>query len=306
MNRLALLPLALLLALAMTACSDDSSDGGGGGGGVKLDSPSDRKLSDFSEEEIKDACDELDKQTDAALSPQQVHRITCAYAGILFGAFDEEDPVGACQMTYDACIADPDAFLNEEPGEEDDECGLDPVDCDATVGQLEDCADEQIAALRQLANGINCQTALTAGPTELGPACTELMNECPDLFGDGNNGGPNNGGPNNGGPNNGEPEVEFPSHGGGCGGSTFDFDVEVRGEVDRVELTLTLGDATEVHPLTRGEDTEDGLATWAVSFQSTGTFVAGESTAFACGDDYIQSFRAYAADAEVACAGDGC
>ncbi len=81
----------------------------------------------------------------------------------------------------------------EDEQEEEVDCTLARAalaDCDATLGEIEDCVSQQLAMRsREMAGwrALDCSNTIEdianiGGDTDLSPACDELQQECPILF----------------------------------------------------------------------------------------------------------------------------
>ena len=92
----------------------------------------------------------------------------------------EEGP--SCDEIYSACIAAP-----AQPIEgEEDSCNADKViGCDATVSQLEACAEEQANFFREMSSltcsDLNDPSAAAGMEIDASGACAELAMVCPEL-----------------------------------------------------------------------------------------------------------------------------
>lgn len=276
--------LALLLMLGAVAMASACGDDDGDSGSATVDSglPEDKKISDLDEQEVEALCDAAESATEDLIGPE----FQCVAVALFFGVFSED--AEACQTTFDLCSADPEQFLEDsgfepDPEEGDDECNIDdiPEDCDATVGEIEACLNEQVAFLQGLTRNFQCAELLAdfdgeSNPLEPnGPACQVLEQKCPGFIEDDDDA--NNAFPNN------DDGAEFGISGSGldCGGDTMGLEAFVTGEATSVEVELYIGDNVEVHPLTL-DSTNNGEQTWNVRLNTTGTFEAGVSTSFNC------------------------
>lgn len=267
------LTLLLMMGVAfmMPACGDDDDDGGGGAGVEPVDTglPDDKTLSDLDEGDQEAICDAID----GLVGPE----VQCVGAALFIGIFSED--AAACQATFDACIADPEQFAEDNELEPDDEeeCSVDeiPEDCSATVGELEACFSEQAAAIQSLINNFQCAELLASegealgALEELGPACQAVEEKCPGIFDDGDDDFNNDSG------------FFFSGSGKGCGGDVLSLSADITGEATSVEIEIYIGDEAEIHPMNLESD-ENGEQFWSVALETNGTFEAGVSTAFNC------------------------
>ena len=284
-HRLLIAGSALVFLLCAPACSDD--DGGGGGSDSPI--PHDTVIADLDDEQVEYACNELEPSNSPTADEE--HRLNCALVGVFEGIF-AEDAVAACQAAFDGCLADPNAFSDDEFTET--ECLLEDSTCQATVGTLLRCAEEQANQLREFARNFDCETAIAdaqaGNTTEPGPGCLALAEQCPEFFGgslpgDGVMGGPK-----------------------ACILGDWSFQVTVTAQgVDRVEVEMRFGDMVETHPMVKDSEVVDR---WEVELRAPSEYVAGESSAIDCDEalrELETTYRAYDSNGiQVGCQGPGC
>lgn len=158
--------------------------GGNPGGEIDVsDGNEETLISDLTGDEIQAFCEEVTAQVGDVISEEVLTQVNCIGLAIFTGIFDE-DPAGACQTAYDACIASP------PPVEEGEPCSAEPIpDCMVTIGQAEACLNAQLAAVNELASSFDCadlaELDIGGGEEEDEPAeCMGLAEACPTLFGD--------------------------------------------------------------------------------------------------------------------------
>lgn len=134
------------------------------------------------------ACDALEATYANALSEDEGIAFACGLQAIITGLFDENDPEGACRTAHDACLADPDAFVEEEPG--DDVCPLiEQPECTATLGEIEACIQFGLQTVLAFNAAFDCGTledALNMPPMNEPDenACDIVEMQCPGLLSD--------------------------------------------------------------------------------------------------------------------------
>ena len=175
---------ALVLAGALTGC---------GGGSTDVDSglPEDKPANELTEDETETLCDAYADGVSQKLTQVDV----CAFAGYFAAALtyslaggDVEDLQAGCVAARDACDENPEEAQPEAP-----EClSGDTVQesCEATVGQLEDCFNDQSDAIAAGMEVPSCESLTIDGleeylenageQTEPTPACEAVAEDCPD------------------------------------------------------------------------------------------------------------------------------
>jgi hypothetical protein len=106
--------------------------------------------------------------------------------GCYYGAITQSETEEACQIIFDACIAEP----NTDPVV--DECADAGSDLDTlpecasmvTVGEIADCSSASQAAITTLVNSIDCSTPAEDLTEPAQPAqCAAIDEKCPGLLG---------------------------------------------------------------------------------------------------------------------------
>ncbi|MEZ4461648.1 MAG: hypothetical protein R3E66_18380 [bacterium] len=120
----------------------------------------------------------------ANLSEQETAQIGCFLSGAFTAAFGEPatdaEAQMLCQDSYDECIANPEPTNNTN-----NDCTFDVTNCDATIGELEGCIEEQTATLKALASASCSDLTVNSEPPGLDDPtiCQDLEAACPNLFG---------------------------------------------------------------------------------------------------------------------------
>jgi hypothetical protein len=163
--------LAGLCVAAVTGCGSDDDDGGGtggtGGGGGSGGSgiAADKMLSDLTDDEAMQLCED----NKAAL--QAILDAACTIIGL--GEADE----ASCTTARDDCAAGLAADGGNPVVDCTDPTVVDYGSCTATVGELQDCKDEVVT----YSNSLDCSQA---GNVPDAPACAQsLQDKCPDVLG---------------------------------------------------------------------------------------------------------------------------
>lgn len=171
---------------------------------------SELKVSDMSDEEAATFCEEGEAFEEDASDTME--ELGCIFAAAFGAAFSEEgQEVQACEQTYDACMSGEMENM-DEGAEYDDTCDIEEMDrsnCDATVGQIIACAEEELEKMEQVVSDFSCSDIADEDAAmeeeEMGPACQAVEDVCPGYMSDemssGNMGGGNMGGGNMGGNN---------------------------------------------------------------------------------------------------------
>lgn len=145
--------------------------------------PADTPISDLDAQQQTALCMLGEQQIAAAFSDDDLSAIVCATFGLLGGAFDMQNPVQACQMAYDQCLGQP-LMTEENP------CPVDEhPDCSATLGQFEQCLNEQAVGFRFLADEFECALVTAEEPppglADGGtPTCDAIEALCPGFIED--------------------------------------------------------------------------------------------------------------------------
>ncbi|AKU96504.1 hypothetical protein AKJ09_03168 [Labilithrix luteola] len=196
--------LASLLAIA-GGCSSGSEGGSGAGAVSSVDSS--KRVDSLSDAEAKQYCEDGQSYTTSQMKALDTKRIGCGFtaqftAGI--GAQSDADAQAKCRTQFDECMNKPDDAGDAGTGdaETDDSCASfknQTQGCSATVGEMNQCVADQIAALKALAGKDFCadakvrtQSDQPGSPVATPASCTALASKCPSLFGgtdDSSNGG---------------------------------------------------------------------------------------------------------------------
>ncbi|MBM4353241.1 MAG: hypothetical protein FJ109_05500 [Deltaproteobacteria bacterium] len=176
-----------VVLLGLTACG-----GGGGGGGTTVNLGDDGKVaSTMTEAEAENACKAVSAQMWRSEGNAGGKHVTCLAVGS-FAKAAANDDVKACQDAYDACMAKPD----EESGDDCGDAFDDLTDCKATLGEIEDCMNDQVAAIEEAfaeAKKVNCSSTeeefkvlgdLFETDEEPTAACKLVEEKCPSMVED--------------------------------------------------------------------------------------------------------------------------
>jgi hypothetical protein len=183
--------LALLAAFGLSSC-----DSGDSGSGTTIDLGSNSKVaSSLSEAEAIEACEKATAKMESQATGGDDKHLICLTAGLIAKAFSN-DSVDVCNQAYDECMtAEPEEGNGMGDGESGDDCAdtyEDLQDCDATLGEIEACLNDMMAAgeaANEQLKGLSCSSSqeeleavMNEEPDE--PAsCTTLNKKCPDLLG---------------------------------------------------------------------------------------------------------------------------
>jgi hypothetical protein len=183
--------IAACFGLIIGAC--DSSDGGS-----EIDLGSDDKVaSTLTEAEATAACKKVETQfAEGGDDTAQKHTI-CLTTGLFAKAFAGDD-ASVCQTAYDECMAaEPGAPTggDDEPGDDCDDAAKDLENCNATLGEIEGCFNDLMAAQDAAYEGLlalscnSTQEEIDAlqedGDLEQPASCKALEDKCPGLMGEG-------------------------------------------------------------------------------------------------------------------------
>jgi hypothetical protein len=141
MKRIALVAAAMLFAGVM-AC-----DGGDDGGGSTVDLGNDSTVaSSLTPVEAEQKCELVQEKMEKVAESSDAKHATCLLSGVFAMAFGGDDPA-VCQQTYDACMAQP--LEQEDDGDDCKDAYKDLENCTATLGEIEACMNDSIAAQKQ-------------------------------------------------------------------------------------------------------------------------------------------------------------
>lgn len=159
----------------------DAPSGGGGGRISSGVSPGER-LDSLSSSEQDALCEATFEFLDSLLGNSGFGQIDCIVNGLQVAAFEEGDPVEACEEFVEDC--EPDSTeLDFDSGN----CMVDvESDCRATVADFEACLNDSVDALDQAFSGISCDFAgdpdAPVTPSAATPAsCARLDDLCPEI-----------------------------------------------------------------------------------------------------------------------------
>ena len=134
------------------------------------------------------ACDALETTFANALPEAETTAFACAVQALFVGLFAEGNAQGTCQMAYDACLADPEGVIEEEPAEP---CPLiEQPACTATLAEIEACISDGLAAIVAFNDAFSCALVDEIDPEgmegmdEGSPACDLVEMKCPGLLSD--------------------------------------------------------------------------------------------------------------------------
>ena len=145
--------------------------------------PADTPIGELDAQQQTALCMLGEQQIAAEFSDDDLNAIICATFGFLGGAFDMQNPVQGCQMAYDQCLGQP-LMTEENP------CPVDEhPDCMATLGQFEQCLNEQAVGFRYLADEFSCELVTAEEPppglADNGtPTCDAIEALCPGFIED--------------------------------------------------------------------------------------------------------------------------
>lgn len=168
--------ITIHLSALLLLCPACDSGGGGGGGGSITGLDSDLVIAEIPEAEQVAACEQLRDYSNDAVASDMRH-MTCLGAALEMlmdsGRAPDPDAMKApCQEAYDACLSEPAPLAASEPCDHDEEC-------QASVGEVEACMKDQIAAVHTWVDN-------TVGPyscSDLSGLFTYIL-ENPDGIGD--------------------------------------------------------------------------------------------------------------------------
>ena len=188
--RLRIIGPAIVLATLMGACSSDSDDGLFVSSGL----PQDKLLSDLDETEAQQLAD----ARTANVQQPEVREAFCTLTSVLTTVFsrtfnfsaqaDVPDP--SCEQLVAQCEREP--FGSGDAGADADaDAEFQDMlsECDATVGELENCLDAGLQQLVDSTSQVTCENLEEDGaPPDLGEAlatpaeCEALEEQCPSVI----------------------------------------------------------------------------------------------------------------------------
>lgn len=174
--------LCLLISAAMTGAfgCDDDDDGGFVSSGVS----SSKQLDELTEAEARDMCEEFTSAPGEVFDKEALCRIASFSAARVVA--NSED---LCRTTYDICmgssLTDAASILPKLAGDIYD-CDPDDFDedgeyhtCDATVGELERCANDLIAAYDSMIVQMTCDNLGALDWPDRPHSCEVVEEKCP-------------------------------------------------------------------------------------------------------------------------------
>jgi hypothetical protein len=174
----AFLPL-FALSLALSACKQDEPTVDSGVTESKLGS-------DLTPAEQDQLCEAVFDFTAEIITPAEAKRAACTFEAVLYVQLNGGD-AAACATLRDGCIDKPD-----EPGTEPAMCtlGIDWASCMATVGEIEDCREENARATITALKSIDCakieeykNDPPEMGEPQLGEKCSLAQAKCASVLG---------------------------------------------------------------------------------------------------------------------------
>ena len=185
-HEITVLAAVAVLFIGMMACD---GGGGDGGGGTNVDLGDDGKVaSSMSQAEAEQACKSVSAQMKKAYEEAGGEHLTCLAMASFAKAMAGGD-VAACQQSYDSCMENPD----EESGDDCEEAYEGFKDCNATLGEVEACMNDQIAAMEEgyaEAKKLNCSSTeeelkalgeMFGSEEEISQACKTVQEKCPSM-----------------------------------------------------------------------------------------------------------------------------
>ena len=200
-----LLPLAIvgtvassLFAVACTSSTDGS--GGGSGPGAVSDVDSSKAVNNLSDSEVKEYCEDGKRYSEAQLAGIDLKKIGCGISAQLlasYGAENDADAQAKCRTQFDECMKQPTENTGADAGAQEDDCAAfkeQVANCNATVGEVNQCVADQTAALKALSAKDFCAEAKAMSndtppnTTAFQPpaSCKAIQSKCPSLAGTAN------------------------------------------------------------------------------------------------------------------------
>jgi hypothetical protein len=169
MNRpLRLLAAAGLPALLAVACGSPIS-------GL----PPDLALEEMSQEQAVTMCEAMQRYVDDQISDAEAKAIACRFVATFAAAFAvTEERTGACQAAYDECLAS----AAEDADNTDCSEARPPSSCTSTTSEVEECFADTVAAYKELAASISCESIVEdlgeEGNNEEPASCANISDSC--------------------------------------------------------------------------------------------------------------------------------
>ncbi len=135
--------LAALFAAALTGC-----------GGFSSGLPKDSVLQDLTSDEAKQLCEEEVEFYEKQLDEDFGKKFGCYVLAVMFAGFDE-DPAAACEENYEECLEDE---------TEHDPCDGVEYPFSETVGEYEDCVNDQIEVSKDFQSEAKDQMTFACDP----------------------------------------------------------------------------------------------------------------------------------------------
>ncbi len=170
-SRNIMLVIYLVFLLIISGCGGDFSS---------LDS--ELQVSEMSDDEVATYCEEEADYFRSSISESKIKDIECMSLGIEEAMYGDGQ-VSTCEQSYNSCLNSSMEIPEYSPS-----CQLQYIDrstCDVTLGQVQDCAREEVGEINQIASQMSCD--MVQNPPDdtfrdgFGPACQELYDNCPDF-----------------------------------------------------------------------------------------------------------------------------
>lgn len=159
----------LIMSTSLMACNR----------GLDLGPSEDTKVSELSDAEAQEACDNLEAYYNDQIPEEEQKRVACTTAGLLAAAFTgastDEELQSACAEARDQCLM---GEVTEEGGEST--CSFKDSSCMATVGDVEVCLEASVQATADAFAEIKCEN-LTVSTMEEMEEETQEIAECASL-----------------------------------------------------------------------------------------------------------------------------
>ena len=209
MKRIVSAALSLLAFAPVAACGDDggpsttqaadaatSTDAAGGasgdatGGGADVEAPAAgfnsafpeaTEMSSMTDAERTTLCGELQAHVETVIDLSEMNRAGCTLSAIFsvsMGAAQGK----TCEELVTTCLAESGEDGGGDPCE-----GMIDATCEATVGEVQACADARLMQIKPLL-AITCAStmdeveAISGGAEQLPEACAPMQAKCPELF----------------------------------------------------------------------------------------------------------------------------
>lgn len=194
--RLKITPVALASACLLSVMACSSSDDKSGPGAVSSVDSS-KALSGLSDADAKQLCKDAQSYTEKQMASVDSKKYSCGMTGLMAagmaGAETDEELQSKCKEAASECMSKPAEKDPGTDGQQEDPCA-DPkkelANCDATVGEYNQCMSDSMDAWKAYANKDVCAEAKiggSSGDESAGLAepesCKALNAKCPGLGG---------------------------------------------------------------------------------------------------------------------------